>query len=71
MEQASDGFERIALALMEIQQRTEALLEENRRLHAEPAALRQGAGILVAIEGRFYSLTAERSSSNEPLYPPR
>ena len=71
MEQASDGFERIALALIEMQQRTEALLAENRRLHAEVAALRQGAWIMVEIEGRLYPLTAERSSSNEPLYPPR
>ena len=71
MEQASDGFERIALALMEMQQRTEALLAENRRLYAELAALRQGAGILVSIEGRHYPLTSAQSSSNEPLYPPR
>jgi hypothetical protein len=70
MEHAADGFERIALALMEMQQRTEALLAENRRLHAELAALRQGAGILVTIEGRLYPLASERPISNEPLYPP-
>ena len=44
MDHASDGVERIALALMEMQQRTEALLAENRRLHAELAALRQAPG---------------------------
>jgi hypothetical protein len=71
MEHAADGFERIAMALMEMQQRFGALLAENRRLHAELAALRQGAGIMVAIEGRLYPLTSERSCSNEPLYPPR
>lgn len=70
MEHASDRFERIALALMEMQQRTEALLAENHRLHAQLAALRQGVGILVDIEGRPYPLASERASSTEPLYPP-
>ncbi len=71
MEHASEGFERIAMALMEMQQRTEALLAENRRLHAELAALRQGTGIMVAIEGRLYPLVPGMPISNEPLYPPR
>lgn len=71
MEHASEGFERIAMALMEMQQRTEALLAENRRLHVELAALRQGAGIMVAIEGRLYPLVPGMPISNKPLYPPR
>ena len=71
MEHASEGFERIAMALMEMQQRTEALLAENRRLHAELAELRRGGGIMVTIEGRLYPLAPGISASNEPLYPPR
>lgn len=70
MDHAAEGFERIAQALIELQQHTEALLAENRRLRAELAALRQGAGILVSIEGRLYPLAPERPTSNEPLYPP-
>ena len=71
MEHTSEGFERIAMALMEMQQRTVALQAENRRLHAELAALRQGAGIMVAIEGRLYPLVAGVPQSLIPLYPPR
>ena len=71
MEHASDGFERIALALMEMQQRTEALLAENRRLQAELAALRQGAGIMVAIEGRLYPLVPGLLAPNAPRSSPR
>ena len=40
MERASEGFEHIAVAILEMQQRTEALLAENHRLRAELAALR-------------------------------
>jgi hypothetical protein len=71
MEHASDGFERIAVALREMQQRTEALLAENRRLQAELAALRHGVGIMVAIEGRLYPLVPGRLTLNDPRYSPR
>lgn len=71
MDHASKGFERIALALMEMQQRSEALLAENRHLHAELAALRRGEGITVVIEERSYPLVPGMPISNEPLYPPR
>lgn len=71
MEHLSEGFERIAMALMEMQQRTEALQAENRRLHAELAALRQGAGIMVAIEGRLYPLVPGVPQSLAPLYSQR
>jgi hypothetical protein len=71
MEDGSVGFEHIAVAILEMQQRTEALLAENRRLLAELAALRQGAGIMVAIEGRLYPLVPEWAAPNDPRYPPR
>lgn len=71
MEHASEGIERIAEAILEMQQRTEALFAENRRLHAELAALRQGMGIMVAIEGRLYQLGSGLVASNDPLYPQR
>lgn len=44
MEHTSDGFERIAMALMEMQQGVQVLIAENRHLQAELAALRLGAG---------------------------
>jgi hypothetical protein len=69
MEHASEGFERIAMAIMEMQQRTEVLLAENRHLHAELAALRYGAGIMVSIEGRLYPLDPELSAANDQPSP--
>ncbi len=71
MDYASEGFERIAAALMEMHQRTEVLIAENRHLQAELAALRRGEGIMVAIEGRLYPLVPGWGAANEPLYPPR
>ena len=71
MEDASQGFEHIAVAIMEMHQRTEVLLSENRHLQAELAALRQGAGIMVAIEGRLYPLVSGMAQSLDPPYPPR
>jgi len=71
MEHASAGFERIALALMEMQQRTGALLAENRQLQAELAALRQGLTIMVSIEGRLYRLVPGLMTPSDPRYPPR
>ena len=71
MEDASQGFEHIAVAIMEMHQRSEALLAENRHLQAELAALRRGDGIVVVIEGRQYTLVPGLAPGNEPLYPPR
>jgi hypothetical protein len=71
MEHASDGIEQIAMAIMEMQQRTEALLAENRRLRAELATLRQGVGIMVSIEGRLYPLIPGVAASIDPPYPTR
>lgn len=71
MEHASEGIEQIAMAILEMQQRTEALFAENRRLQAELAALRQGVGIMVAIEGRLYPLGSGLLDSNDPRYPLR
>src|ERR1051326_3317616 len=51
MEDASEGFERIAGAILEMHQRTGVLLAEHRHLLAELAALRQGAGIMFATLG--------------------
>ena len=70
MEHASEGFEHIAMGILEMQQRTEALLAENRQLRAELAALRQGAGIMVVIEGRMYPLVSGLAAPHEPLSPP-
>ena len=67
MEHASEGFEHIAIGIMEMQQRTEALLAENSQLRAELAALRQGAGIMVVIEGRMYPLVSGWAAPNDPL----
>jgi hypothetical protein len=71
MEHGSEGFERIAVAIMEMQQRTEVLLAENRHLLAELAALRQGVGIMVTIEGSLYPLGSGQAQILDPLYPPR
>jgi hypothetical protein len=71
MERASEGFEHIAMGIIEMQQRTQALLTENRQLRAELAALQQGAGIMVVIEGRMYPLAAGSAPPNDPLYPLR
>jgi regulator of replication initiation timing len=71
MDHASAGIERIAGAILEMKQRTEALLAENRRLQAELAALRQGVGIMVAIEGRLYRLDTGLVAPNDPRFPPR
>jgi regulator of replication initiation timing len=71
MEHASAGIERIAEAILEMRQRTEALLAENSRLRAELAALRQGVGIMVVIEGRLYQLGSGWVAPNDPLYPQR
>ena len=56
MDRPSAGFERIAEALLEMQQRLHALEEENRQLHEALAALRRGVGITVMIEQRPYPL---------------
>ena len=71
MERASEGFEHIAVGIMEMQQRTQALLAENHQLRAELAALRQGAGIMVVIEGRSYPLAALWAPPSDSPYPPR
>ena len=56
MDYPSAGFERIAEAVFEMQQRLQALQEENRQLHEALAALRRGVGITLVIEGHFYPL---------------
>ena len=71
MEDASGGFEQIAIAIMEMQQRTQVLLAENRHLQAQLAALRRGNGIMVVIEGSQYPLVPGMALGKEPLYPPR
>lgn len=50
MDHPSEGFERIAEAVFEMQHRLQALQEENRHLHEALAALRRGVGITVVIE---------------------
>ena len=71
MEHGSEGFEHIAVAILEMRQSIEVLLAENRRLHAELAALRQGMGMMVVIEGRLFSLGSGLVPPEDPRFPSR
>jgi regulator of replication initiation timing len=70
MERAPEGFEQIASALLEMQQRMQALIAENRQLQEELAALRRGVGITVVIEGQAYPLATSLTPSVEPIHSP-
>ncbi len=66
MDRVNEGFEQIASMLLEMQQRMQQLVAENRQLQEELAALRRGVGIMVVIEGHAYPLLVSSLSSTEP-----
>lgn len=66
MDRVNEGFENIAGMLLEMQRRMQQLVAENRQLQEELAALRQGAGILVVIEGNAYPLLTPSLAAAEP-----
>lgn len=70
MERATEGFEQIAGALLEMQQRMQTLIAENRQLQEELAALRRGVGITVIIEGQAFPVAAFLSSATDPIHTP-
>src|SRR5579859_3128813 len=69
MERAPEGFEQLAGALLEMQQRMQALIAENRQLQEELAALRRGVGIVVVVEGQPF-LLATGVTPSAPLRSP-
>jgi hypothetical protein len=56
MDPTVEGFEQIANALLEMRQRMQQLVAENRQLQEELAALRRGVGVMVMVEGQQYPL---------------
>ena len=70
MELTTEGFEQIAGALLEMQQRMQVLIQENRQLQDELAALRRGVGVTVVIEGRPYPLNTVAPALIEPATMP-
>ncbi len=56
MDPTVEGFENIANALLEMRQRMQALVAENRQLQEELAALRRGVGVMVTVEGQAFPL---------------
>ena len=66
VDRVNEGFENIAGMLLEMQRRMQQLVAENRQLQEELAALRQGAGILVVIEGNAYPLLTSSLAAAEP-----
>jgi hypothetical protein len=70
MERAPEGFEQIAGALLEMQQRMQALVAENRQLQEQLAALRRGVGITVLIEGQAFPVATYMMPSADPIQTP-
>lgn len=66
MELTTEGFEQIAAALLEMQQKMQVLIQENRQLQEELAALRLGVGVALVIEGRPFPLNTAASALAEP-----
>jgi regulator of replication initiation timing len=67
MDLTTEGFEQIANALLEMRQRMQVLIAENRQLQEELAALRRGVGIMVVIEGQAFPLITGPAAPSEPL----
>jgi regulator of replication initiation timing len=65
MDLTTEGFEQIAAALLEMQQKMQALIQENRQLREELAALRRGVGITLVIEGQPFLLNTTFSTPAE------
>jgi len=70
MDLTMEGFEQIANALLEMRQRMQILLAENRQLQEELAALRRGVGVQVVVEGQQYPLLTGTASPAEPVRSP-
>ena len=70
MDLTMEGFEQIANALLEMRQRMQILLAENRQLQEELAALRRGVGVQVVVEGQSYPLLTGSASLAEPVRSP-
>jgi len=70
MDLTTEGFEQIAAALLEMQQKMQALINENRQLHEELAALRRGVGIDLVIEGHPFALNTAVQAPAALTHPP-
>ncbi len=70
MDLTTEGFEQIAAALLEMQQKMQALIRENRQLQEELAALRRGVGVTLVIEGQPFLLNTTFSIPAEPTRVP-
>ena len=70
MELTTEGFEQIAAALLEMQQKMQVLIQENRQLQEELAALRRGVGVTLVIEGRPFPLNTAAPALAEPALMP-
>jgi len=70
MDPTVEGFEQIANALLEMRQRMQALVAENRQLQEELAALRRGVGVMVMVEGQQYPLLSGSATSADPVRTP-
>ena len=70
MELTTEGFEQIAAALLEMQQKMQVLIQENRQLQEELAALRRGVGVTLVIEGHPFPLNTAAPALAEPVQMP-
>jgi hypothetical protein len=50
-----------------MRQRMQALVAENRQLQAELAALRQGVGVMVMVEGQAFPLATGAVTTADPV----
>ncbi|HLV98418.1 MAG TPA: hypothetical protein VKT82_07035 [Ktedonobacterales bacterium] len=70
MDPTVEGFEQIANALLEMRQRMQALVAENRQLQEELAALRRGVGVMVMVEGQQFPLLTGSATPADPVRTP-
>ncbi len=70
MDPTVEGFEQIANALLEMRQRMQALIAENRQLQEELAALRRGVGVMVMVDGQAFPLAIGTATSADPARTP-
>ncbi len=64
MDPTVEGFEQIANALLEMRQRMQVLVAENRQLQEELAALRRGVGVMVVVDGQQFPLLTGTTPSD-------
>jgi regulator of replication initiation timing len=70
MDPTVEGFENIANALLEMRQRMQALIAENRQLQEELAALRRGVGVMVVVDGQTFPLLTGSATPVDPIRSP-